>query len=62
MFAAATGERFAFESQLAADLSWMLTTGSLPAIRAMGYHLASPGLGRCCGRRCRRYQGQAEWS
>jgi hypothetical protein len=43
MFSAATAERFAFESQVPADLSWMLMAGSLLAIGAMGYHLGVSG-------------------
>jgi hypothetical protein len=43
MFDAAQTERFAFESRVPADLSWMLMAGSLLAIGAMGYHLGSSG-------------------
>jgi hypothetical protein len=43
MFNAAQTERFAFESRVPADLSWMLMAGSLLAIGAMGYHLGSSG-------------------
>jgi len=43
MFNAAQTERFAFESRVPADLSWMLMGGSLLAIGAMGYHLGSSG-------------------
>lgn len=39
MFSAAKAERFAFESEVPSDLSWMLMGGSLLAIGAMGYHL-----------------------
>jgi hypothetical protein len=43
MFDAAVAERFAFESRVPADLSWMLLAGSLLAIGAMGYHLGASG-------------------
>jgi hypothetical protein len=43
MFNAARSERFAFESEVPADLSWMLMGGSLLAIGAMGYHLGASG-------------------
>jgi hypothetical protein len=43
MFNAAQTERFAFESRVPADLSWMLMGGSLLAIGAMGYHLGASG-------------------
>lgn len=43
MFNAALMERFAFESQVPADLSWMLMAGSLLAIGAMGYHFGASG-------------------
>ena len=43
MFGAAQTERFAFDSRVPADLSWMLLGGSLLAIGAMGYHLGSSG-------------------
>jgi hypothetical protein len=43
MLNAARSERFAFESQVPADLSWMLMGGSLLAIGAMGYHLGISG-------------------
>lgn len=43
MFNAAQTERFAFDSRVPADLSWMLMGGSLLAIGAMGYHLGSSG-------------------
>jgi hypothetical protein len=38
MFNAAQTERFAFESRVPANMSWMLMAGSLLAIGAMGYH------------------------
>lgn len=41
MFNASRGERFAFESEVPADLSWMLMAGSLIAIGAMGYHFGA---------------------
>jgi hypothetical protein len=43
MFSTARAERFAFESEVPADLSWMLMGGSLLAIGAMGYHLGVSG-------------------
>jgi hypothetical protein len=43
MFAAALSERFAFESRVPANLSWMLMAGCLLAIGAMGYHLGTAG-------------------
>ena len=43
IFAAAQNERFAFDSRVPADLSWMLMGGSMLAIGAMGYHLGSSG-------------------
>ena len=43
MFGAAQNERFAFDSRVPADLSWMLMGGSMLAIGAMGYHLGSSG-------------------
>jgi hypothetical protein len=43
MLNAARSERFAFESQVPTDLSWMLMGGSLLAIGAMGYHLGMSG-------------------
>jgi hypothetical protein len=43
MFGASQAERFAFESRVPADLSWMLMGGSLLAIGAMGYHLGASG-------------------
>jgi hypothetical protein len=43
MFAAALTERFAFESRVPANLSWMLMAGCLLAIGAMGYHLGTAG-------------------
>jgi hypothetical protein len=43
MFNASVAERFAFESRVPADLSWMLMGGSLLAIGAMGYHLGASG-------------------
>jgi hypothetical protein len=43
MFSAAAAERFAFESEVPADLSWMLMGGSVLAIGAMGYHLGVSG-------------------
>jgi hypothetical protein len=43
MFSAAQSERFAFDSRVPADLSWMLMGGSLLAIGAMGYHLGASG-------------------
>ncbi|HEY4041095.1 MAG TPA: hypothetical protein VGM32_04530 [Rhodopila sp.] len=43
MFEASRAERFAFESRVPADLSWMLMAGSLLAIGAMGYHLGASG-------------------
>jgi hypothetical protein len=43
MFNAARSERFAFESEVPADLSWMLMGGSLLAIGALGYHLGASG-------------------
>jgi hypothetical protein len=43
MFESAVNERFAFESRVPANLSWMLLAGSLLAIGAMGYHLGVAG-------------------
>jgi hypothetical protein len=43
MFNAARAERFAFDSRVPADMSWMLMAGSLLAIGAMGYHLGTSG-------------------
>ncbi|WP_428491035.1 hypothetical protein [Rhodopila sp.] len=43
MFGAAQNERFAFDSPVPADLSWMLMGGSMLAIGAMGCHLGSSG-------------------
>jgi hypothetical protein len=39
----ALSERFAFDSRVPTDLSWMLMGGSLLAIGAMGYHLGAQG-------------------
>jgi hypothetical protein len=41
MFNAAQMERFAFESRVPANMSWMLMAGSLLAIGAMGYHFGA---------------------
>jgi hypothetical protein len=41
MFNAAQTERFAFESRVPANMSWMLMGGSLLAIGAMGYHFGA---------------------
>ncbi len=38
MFNAAQTERFAFESRVPSNMSWMLMAGTLLAIGAMGYH------------------------
>ncbi|WP_158923311.1 hypothetical protein [Acidisphaera sp. S103] len=43
MFSAARAERFAFASQVPADLTWMLMGGSMLAIGALGYHLRASG-------------------
>ncbi len=43
MFNAAQTERFAFESRVPANMSWMLMGGSLLAIGAMGYHFGASG-------------------
>jgi hypothetical protein len=43
MFNVALSERFAFDSRVPTDLSWMLMGGSLLAIGAMGYHLGASG-------------------
>jgi hypothetical protein len=43
MFNAAQTERFAFESRVPANMSWMLMAGSLLAIGAMGYHFGASG-------------------
>lgn len=43
MFNAAQTERFAFESRIPANMSWMLMVGSLLAIGAMGYHFGASG-------------------
>ncbi len=43
MFATARTERFAFESRVPANLSWLLVAGCLLAIGAMGYHLGIVG-------------------
>jgi hypothetical protein len=43
MFNAARSERFAFDSRVPADMSWMLMAGSLLAIGAMGYYLGTSG-------------------
>jgi len=43
MFGAGLAERFAFESRVPANLSWMLMAGCLLAIGAMGYHLGAAG-------------------
>jgi hypothetical protein len=43
MFDTALAERFAFDSQVPATMSWMLMAGSLLAIGAMGYHLVVSG-------------------
>jgi hypothetical protein len=43
MFESEVAERFAFESRVPTDLSWMLLSGSLLAIGAMGYHLGASG-------------------
>jgi hypothetical protein len=43
VFDASVAERFAFQSRVPADLSYMLLAGSLLAIGAMGYHLGSSG-------------------
>jgi len=46
MFSAAQTERFAFESRVPANMSWMLMAGSLLAIGAMGYHFGASGSGQ----------------
>jgi hypothetical protein len=43
MFNAAEAERFAFESRVPANMSWLLMGGSVLAIGAMGYHLGASG-------------------
>jgi hypothetical protein len=43
MFGTAQTERFAFESRVPANMSWMLMAGSLLAIGAMGYHFGASG-------------------
>jgi hypothetical protein len=43
MFGNARAERFAFASQVPADLTWMLMAGSVLAIGALGYHLSASG-------------------
>jgi hypothetical protein len=43
MFGAARAERFAFASQVPADMTWMLVAGSVLAIGALGYHLSASG-------------------
>jgi hypothetical protein len=43
MFGAARAERFAFASQVPADMTWMLMAGSVLAIGALGYHLSASG-------------------
>jgi hypothetical protein len=43
MFNSAQTERFAFESRVPANMSWMLMAGSLLAIGAMGYHFGASG-------------------
>jgi hypothetical protein len=43
MFDAAQTERFAFESRVPANMSWLLMAGSLLAIGAMGYHFGASG-------------------
>jgi hypothetical protein len=43
MFGAAQTERFAFESRVPENMSWMLMGGSLLAIGAMGYHFGASG-------------------
>jgi hypothetical protein len=41
MFGAARSERFAFDSHVPTDMSWMLMAGSVLAIGALGYHLSA---------------------
>ena len=43
MFSASQTERFAFESRVPVNMSWMLMAGSLLAIGAMGYHFGASG-------------------
>jgi hypothetical protein len=43
MFGAARAERFAFASQVPANMTWMLMAGSVLAIGALGYHLKMSG-------------------
>ena len=43
MFGAARTERFAFVSQVPANMTWMLMAGSVLAIGALGYHLRTSG-------------------
>jgi hypothetical protein len=43
MFGAARAERFAFASQVPANMTWMLMAGSVLAIGALGYHLSASG-------------------
>jgi hypothetical protein len=43
MFGAARAERFAFASQVPANMTWMLMAGSVMAIGALGYHLRASG-------------------
>jgi hypothetical protein len=43
MFNVAHTERFAFESRVPANMSWMLMAGSVLAIGAMGYHFGASG-------------------
>lgn len=43
MFGAARSERFAFVSQVPANMIWMLMAGSVLAIGALGYHLSASG-------------------
>jgi hypothetical protein len=43
MFGGAQAERFAFASQVPANMTWMLLAGSVLAIGALGYHLSASG-------------------
>jgi hypothetical protein len=43
MFGGARAERFAFSSQVPANMTWMLMAGSVLAIGALGYHLSASG-------------------
>jgi hypothetical protein len=43
MFGGARAERFAFASQVPANMTWMLMAGSVLAIGALGYHLSASG-------------------